>query len=133
MLGGVATLVGAIAWITIVVATQTRAQAGLDAVFIAAASAGAWPLGAGAAVMVAGRLIYGHWRTAAPVVNITGEIARTVGLVAAALLGGMLVFLLVSGIDHEDMPAAAALAIGVVLGVGIAQFGGNLRGRGYFD
>ena len=133
MLAGVAMVVATIAWITIVVAGEMRMHGGLFAFLAAAWAAGAWPLLAGIAVMIAGRFVYGHWRTAAPVVNITGEIARTVGLVSAILLGAMLVFLLATGFSYEDTPAAAGLAIGIVFGVWVAQFGGNLRGRGYLD
>lgn len=133
MLAGVAMVVATIAWITIVVAAEMRVHAGLFEFLAAAWAAGAWPLAAGIIVMVGGRVVYGHWRTAAPVVNITGEIARTVGLVSAILLGAMLAFLLATGFKYEDTPAAAALAIGVVFGVWVAQFGGSLRGRGYLD
>lgn len=133
MLAGVAMVVATIAWIALVIAAEMHARAGLFEFLAAACAAGAWPLGVGVAVMIGGRFIYGHWRTAAPVVNITGEIARTVGLVSAILLGAMLIFLLASGFKYEDTPAAAALAIGVVFGVWVAQFGGNLRGRGYLD
>lgn len=133
MLAGVAMVVATIAWIALVIAAEMHARAGLFEFLAVACAAGAWPLGVGVAVMIGGRFIYGHWRTAAPVVNITGEIARTVGLVSAILLGAMLIFLLASGFKYEDTPAAAALAIGVVFGVWVAQFGGNLRGRGYLD
>lgn len=133
MFAGAAMIVATIAWIAIVVAGEMRARATLFEFLAAAWTAGAWPLLAGLAVMILGRVVYGHWRTAAPVVNVTGEIARTVGLVSAILLGGMLIFLLATGFSHEDTPAAAALAIGVVFGVWVAQFGGTLRGRGYLD
>ena len=133
MLAGVAMVVATIAWIALVVAAEMHTHASLPDFLSAAWSAGALPLAIGVAALIAGRAFYGHWRTAAPVVNITGEIARTVGLVSAILLGGMLVFLLASGFRYEDTPAAAALAIGVVFGVWVAQFGGNLRGRGYLD
>ena len=133
MLAGVAMVVATIAWVTFVIAAKMHAHAGLFDFLSAACTAGAWPLGVGIVVMIGGRFAYGHWRTAAPVVNITGEIARTVGLVSAILLGAMLIFLLASGFRYEDTPAAAALAIGVVFGVWVAQFGGNLRGRGYLD
>ena len=133
MFAGAAMIVATIAWIAIVVAGEMRARATLFEFLAAAWTAGAWPMLAGLAVMILGRVVYGHWRTAAPVVNVTGEIARTVGLVSAILLGGMLIFLLATGFSHEDTPAAAALAIGVVFGVWVAQFGGNLRGRGYLD
>jgi hypothetical protein len=133
MLAGVAMVVATVAWITIVVAGEMRVHGGPFDFLAAAWVEGAWPLLGGIVVMIGGRIVYGHWRTAAPVVNITGEIARTVGLVSAILLGAMLVFLLATGLNHEDMPAAAGLAIGIVFGVWVAQFGGSLRGRGYLD
>lgn len=133
MLAGVVIIVATIAWIAIVVAAQMSARTGLFAFLSAAWAEGAWPLLAGVVTMIGGRALYGHWRTAAPVVNVTGEIARTVGLVSAILLSGMLVFLLTTGFKYEDTPAAAALAIGAVFGVWVAQFGGTLRGRGYLD
>lgn len=42
-------------------------------------------------------------------------------------------FLLVTDFGHEDTPAIAALAIGAVIGVWVAQLGASLRGRGYLD
>ncbi len=133
MLVGVAVIVATIAWITIVVAGELQARVSMFDFLTAAWAVGPWPLLAGFVTMIVGRAIYGHWRTAAPVVNTTGEIARTVGLVSAILLGVMLVLLLATGFKYEDTPAAAALAIGVVFGLWVAQFGDNLRGRGYLD
>ncbi len=133
MLVGVAVIVATIAWIAIVVAREMQAHASMFDFLAAAWAVGPWPLLAGVVTMISGRAIYGHWQTAAPVVNTTGEIARTVGLVSAILLAAMLAFLLATGFEYEDTPAAAALAIGVVFGVWVAQFGGSLRGRGYFD
>ena len=133
MAAAVAMIVATLAWITIVIASGMRARATIFEFLAAAAKAGVWPLSVGVGVMIAGRAVYGHWRTAAPVVNITGEIARTVGLVSALLLGAMLVFLLATGFKQEDTPAAAALAIGIAFGVWVAKFGGSLRGRGYLD
>lgn len=126
-------MVAAIAWIVILIGARTHAQADLLESIVIVTTAGGWPLAIGAAILIAGRAVYGHWRMAAPVVNVTGEIARTVGLSIAALLAAMLVFLLVTDFGHEDTPAIAALAIGAVIGVWVAQLGASLRGRGYLD
>lgn len=128
---GLAVIMATIAWIAIVVAGELRAGASMLDFLAAAWAVGPWPLLGGVVTLIGGRAIYGHWRTAAPVVNVTGEIARTVGLVSAILLGAILAFLLATGFKYEDTPAAAALAIGVVFGVCVARFGGSLRGRGY--
>lgn len=130
---GAAAVVAAIAWIVILIGAQAHAQAEPLTSIIIVTTAGGWPLAIGASIMIVGRAVYGHWRMAAPVVNVTGEIARTVGLSIAALLAAMLVFLLVTGSGHEDTPAIAALAIGTVIGVWVAQLGASLRGRGYLD
>lgn len=133
MLAGAAAMTAAIAWIVILVGGQLHADAPLLESIGAVMAAGGWPLAASAVVMVIGRAVYGHWRMAAPVVNVTGEIARTVGLSIAAMLAAMLVFLLVTDFGQEDTPAIAALAIGTVIGVWVAQLGASLRGRGYLD
>ena len=52
---------------------------------------------------------------------------RTVGLVVAVGLGAMLAFLLASGFEREDAPAAAALAVGVIAGLLLAHVGIGLR------
>lgn len=85
-------MVAAIAWIVILIGARTHAQADLLESIVIVTTAGGWPLAIGAAILIAGRAVYGHWRMAAPVVNVTGEIARTVGLSIAALLAAMLVF-----------------------------------------
>lgn len=133
MLTGAVAVMAAIAWIVILISAKVHQHADLFSAVVTVATAGGWPLAVGAAVMVVGRGIYGHWRMAAPVVNVTGEIAQTVGLSIAALLAGMLMFLLVTGSGHEDTPAIAALAIGAVIGVWVAHVGATLRGRGYLD
>jgi hypothetical protein len=91
------------------------------------------PLCGGVAVLVGGRFVYGFWREAAPIANVTGEITCTVGLLAAIGMGGLLLFLLLSGFEREDTPAAVALGIGAMAGILLAQFGLSLRSRRYLD
>jgi hypothetical protein len=68
------------------------------------------------------------------VANVTGEITRTVGILSAVGLGGMLVFLLMSGFKAEDMPAAIALGIGAGVGLLLTQVGMSVRNdRSYLD
>jgi hypothetical protein len=108
------------------VAADMQAGADVWAIAFAVLQGWAWPL-AGVAAMLAGRLVYGHWRAAAPIAKITGAVTRTVGLVAASVLGALLVLLLVSGMEREDMPAAAALGIGITMGLLLAHIGVGLR------
>lgn len=133
MFGGAMTVMAAIAWIVILIAAQHHAASDFLRAAMSVLTDGGWPLAAGIVVMVVGRAVYGHWRTAAPVVNVTGEVARTVGLVVAGLLAAILVFILATGFGHDDTGTIAALAVGIAFGVWVAQFGGNLRGRGYLD
>ncbi|MEZ6031060.1 MAG: hypothetical protein R3C46_15115 [Hyphomonadaceae bacterium] len=89
----------------------------------------------GIVVLLLGRLIYGHWRRAAPIANFTADVTRMVGLAIAFGLGAMLVFLLATGLEKEDAVAAIVLGIGTVAGLGLAYVGNNLRrgGRSYLD
>jgi hypothetical protein len=88
---------------------------------------------AGIMSLVGGRVLYGHWRMGAPMAAFTGNIARTMGLVSAVVLGGTLVMMVAMGLKYEDTLAAVALALGALLGVMVAQLGSTLRDRGYPD
>jgi hypothetical protein len=129
MFVGAGFIVVAAAMATLMAAADV--QAGSDAWAIAFAILGGWmwPL-AGIVTMLMGRAVYGHWYEAAPIANITGLVTRTVGLVAASVLGAMLVLLVVSGVEREDMPAAAALGIGVTMALLLAHIGVGLRASG---
>lgn len=126
MFAGAGVIAGAVAMATFVMAGEI--QAGTDAFTIGLRMRGgsAWPA-SGVAAMLVGRLVYGHWRAAAPIAHVTGAVTRTVGLVVAFGLGAMLVFLLASGFEREDAPAAAALAVGVIAGLLLAHVGVGLR------
>lgn len=127
MLAGSAIIVGMIAAITVLVAAEIAAKADIVHIVMKAAGICAPQLTLGIVVMVGGRALYGSWNKAAPVANVTGEITRTVGLLSAIGLGGMLVFLLTSGFKSEDMPTAIALGVGAGVGLLLAQFGLSLR------
>ena len=134
MLAGAAIIVAMIAAITVLIVAEVAAKTDAVRIGFRAAAIGAPLLLAGLLVMVAGRAIYGNWQRAAPVANVTGEITRTVGLLASIGLGGMLLFLLMSGFKAEDMPAAIALGVGAGVGLLLAQVGVSLRNdRTYID
>jgi hypothetical protein len=131
---GAALIALAAAMATLMAAAEVRAAA--DAAVVVLAVLGAWPVPLGGAVtMVLGRLIYGHWHEAAPIAKVTGLVTRTVGLLTSFALGAMLVLLVISGVEREDMPAAVALGVGVTLGLLLAHIGVSLRagGRRYPD
>lgn len=92
-------------------------------------------LAGGVFAMVLGRLVYGRWRSAAPIANFTADVARMIGLSIAAGLGAMLAFLLLTGLQPEDVTAALVLGAGTAAGLFLAYVGGNLRrsGRRYLD
>lgn len=142
MLAGAGTLTG-VAWVvTVRVAAGVQAHAEPLAILQSTTSFG-WALGVGVFTLLLGRVIYGGWRDAAPVANVIGDAARTIGVLVAVALGGILIFLLMSGFEPEDTPAAVALGLGVTGGILLAHFGVNLRnnggggsggsGRGYLD
>lgn len=126
MFGSAGVIASAAAMATIAVAGDV--QAGSDAFTMLARLRDAWVWPAsGVAAMLTGRLVYGHWRAAAPIAHVTGAVTRTVGLLVTLALGTMLVLLLASGFEREDAPAAAALAVGVMAGLLLAQVGVGLR------
>lgn len=134
MLAGVAIIVAMIAVVTVLVASEVAARTDTLNIVLKAAGVSVPQLVVGIVVMISGRAIYGHWSQAAPVAHVTGEITRTVGLLSAIGLGAMLVFLLMSGLKPEDIPAAIALALGAGLGLLLTQVGVSLRNdRTYID
>lgn len=126
MFGGAGVIAGAAAVATFVVAGDVRAGADAFTIVMGLRDSWVWPA-SGVAAMLMGRLVYGHWRAAAPIARVTGAVTRTVGLVVTFGLGAMLVFLLASGFEREDTPAAAALGVGVIAGLLLAHVGGGLR------
>jgi hypothetical protein len=126
MLGGAAMIAGAAAAAVIVSAGELNADAEAFTILARLCAGWAWPA-LGVVMMMIGRLAYGHWQAAAPIVHVTGAVTRTVGLLVAAALGAMLIFLLVSGFEREDTPAAAALGVGVIGGLLLAHIGVGLR------
>lgn len=127
MLAGASIIVAMIAATTVLIVAEVAAKTDPVRIGFQAAAIGSPLLLAGMLVMVAGRAIYGNWRKAAPVANVTGEVTRTVGLLASIGLGGMLLFLLMSGFKAEDMPAAIALGVGAGVGLLLTQVGVSLR------
>lgn len=126
---GAGLVVLAAAMATVMAAAEMRAASDIGVIVLAIL--GAWPVPLGGALMlVLGRLIYGHWYEAAPIAKVTGLVTRTVGIVAAVALGAMLVLLVATGIEREDMPAAVALGIGVTVGLLLAHIGVGLRASG---
>ncbi len=126
MFGSAGVIASAAAMVTFAAASDV--QAGNDAFTTLAQLRDAWIWPAsGVAAMLAGRLVYGHWRAAAPIAHVTGSVARTVGLLVAFGLGAMLAFLLASGFEREDAPAAAALGVGMMAGLLLAHVGVGLR------
>ena len=122
MFGGAGVLAGAAAMATLAAASDVRAGTDMLTLIMRLLGGWTWPA-AGVVAMLGGRLVYGHWNRAAPIAHVTG----TVGLVAAVGLGAMLAFLLASGFEREDAPAAAALAVGVIAGLLLAHVGIGLR------
>ena len=127
MLAGAAIIVAMIAALTVLIVAEIAANTDGVRIGFKAAALGAPILLVGMLVMVGGRALYGKWRKAAPVANVTGEITRTIGLLATIGLGGMLLFLLMSGFKAEDMPAAIALGVGAGVGLLLTQVGVSLR------
>ena len=107
MFGGAGVLAGAAAMATLAAASDVRAGTDMLTLIMRLLGGWTWPA-AGVVAMLGGRLAYGHWNRAAPIAHVTGAVTRTVGLVAAVGLGAMLAFLLASGFEREDAPAAAA-------------------------
>jgi hypothetical protein len=127
MLAGSAIIVAVIAAIVVRVTADVAAITDVMQIVINASEFSVPQLGIGLFVMVGGRVLYGNWSKAAPVANVTGEITRTVGLLSAIGLGGMLIFLLTSGFKADDMPAAIALGVGAGVGLLLSQVGVLLR------
>ena len=126
MFGGAGVLAGAAAMATFAAASDVRAGTDMLTLIMRLLGGWTWPA-AGVVAMLGGRLVYGHWHRAAPIAHVTGAVTRTVGLVVAVGLGAMLAFLLASGFEREDAPAAAALAVGVIAGLLLAHVGIGLR------
>lgn len=126
MFGGAGIIAGAAAMATFVAASDVRAATDAFTMLMRMREGWSWPA-SGVVTMLVGRLVYGHWRAAAPIAHVTGAVTRTVGLVVAVALGAMLVFLLASGFERDDTPAAAALAVGVIVGLLLAHVGVGLR------
>lgn len=132
MLLGAAILVGVASAGTIHVAASVEAHSGLLALLADLASL-TGPLLLGIAVMIAGRMVYGLWRQAAPIAHTTAEITFTVGLLSVIGFGGLLVFMMLSGLEPDDTPAVLALTCAAVVGGLLAHFGVGLRGRRFLD
>jgi hypothetical protein len=126
MLAGTGTLSGAAWAVTMLAAAGVEARAALLDIVLQSTGF-AWLLGTGLTLLLVGRLVYGSWHEAAPIATVTGEIARTVGLIVAVSMAGLLIFLFASGMEHDDAPAAVALGLGVAGGILLAQLGANLR------
>lgn len=132
MLLGAAILVGVASAGTIHVAASLGAGVGLFSLILDLSSLTA-PLLLGLAVMIAGRMTYGLWRQAAPIAHTTAEITFTVGLLAVIGFGGLLVFMMLSGLKPDDTPAVWALMGAALVGALLAHFGVGLRGRRFLD
>jgi hypothetical protein len=132
MLVGAAILVGVASAGTIQVAAGVSGASGLPAILARLAALIA-PMMLGVGVMIGGRMIYGLWRNAAPIAHATGDITWTMGLLSVIGFGGLLVFMLLSGLEHDDMPAAVALGGAAFAGALLAHFGLGLRGRRLLD
>jgi hypothetical protein len=132
MFGGAGLIASAATMATFAVASDVQAGSDAFAMLVRLRDGWIWPA-SGVAAMLAGRLVYGHWRAAAPIADVTGSVTRTVGLLAAFGLGGMLAFLLASGFEREDTPAAAALAVGMIAGLLLAHIGVGLRNTHQHD
>jgi hypothetical protein len=126
MFGGAGVIASAAAMATFAVASDVQAGSEAFTMLAQLRDGWVWPA-SGVAAMLAGRLVYGHWRAAAPIAHVTGLVTRTVGLLVAFGLGAMLAFLLASGFEREDAPAAAALAVGMIAGLLLAHVGVGLR------
>lgn len=132
MLLGAAILVGVASAGTIHVAAEVEARAGVLDMLGQLATLTA-PLLLGVGVMVGGRMVYGLWRQAAPIAHATAEITFTVGLLSVIGFGGLLVFMMLSGLTNDDAPAVLALMAAAGLGGLLAYFGVGLRGRRFLD
>jgi len=132
MLLGAAILAGVASAGTIHVAAGVQAHAGAFALAADLASL-TGPLLLGIAVMIGGRMVYGLWRQAAPIAHTTAEITFTVGLLSVIGFGGLLVFMMLSGLKPDDTPAVWALGGAAMVGALLAHFGVGLRGRRFLD
>ncbi len=83
----------------------------------------------GAIVMLLGRLVYGGWREWAPVRRVSAWMIQITGGLLAFALGGMLVFLMVTGAGPEDSPAVISLGVCTIIALGAAFLGFLLRPR----
>lgn len=129
MLAGAGTLLATATGATLLAASFVRAgESGAPVEALAGMIASA--VASGALIMLLGRAIYGRWRAATPIASVTIGIARTVGLLVAVTMAGLLIFLFASGMEREDAPAAAMLALGAAGGLLLAQVGVSLRTGG---
>ncbi len=132
MLLGAAILAGVASAGTIHVAASIEAKSGFLALLTNLAGL-TGPLLLGLAVMIAGRMVAGLWRQAAPIAHTTAEITFTVGLLSVIGFGGLLVFMMLSGLQPDDTPAVLALGAAAVVGALLAHVGVGLRGRRFLD
>lgn len=129
--GVVLAMIAGVTVLAVSFAKSGELPAALDLLALVAAGG----LVGGVIAMLLGRLVYGQWRGAAPVANFIADVARMIGLAVAAGLGAMLAFLVISGLQPEDVTAALVLGAGTAAGLFLAYVGGNLRrsGRQYLD
>lgn len=126
MLAGAASLMGVAAAATLSICAEVHAGFDLNRFAASLAWLGA-ALAGGVALMAGGRAVYGQWRKAAPIANVTGDIAQTVGVLCMLVLGGLMILVLAVDFQPDDIPAAVALGVGAAAGLLLAQFGVRLR------
>lgn len=78
-------------------------------------------------VLLAGRWLYGGWNNRAPVMNAVAFGIRTAGTFVAMALGGVLIIMLVTGIESEDATIAVVLAAGAAIGLGLVAISMQMR------
>ena len=87
-------------------------------------------------VLVIGRWAYGDFKESAPMTNASSVAVKAAGILIAAGLGAMLLFLLFAGIGPDDMTTAVALAVGAIVGGLLVFLGARIKPinrRSYLD
>ena len=81
----------------------------------------------GGAMLLAGRLIFGGWNNRAAINNAVAFGMRTAGTFVAMALGGVLLIMLATGVEHGDETIAVVLASGAAIGLGLVALGIHMR------
>ncbi|HOY77333.1 MAG TPA: hypothetical protein PLN33_05970 [Hyphomonadaceae bacterium] len=82
----------------------------------------------GGLVLLIGRWFYGAWNDRASVINAVAFGIRTAGTFVAMALGGVLILMLVTGIEPGDATAAVVLALGAATGLALVAISIHMRG-----